>query len=51
MEQAVTKMGLSASAYSKILKVARMIADVEGLKEILSEHILEAVQYRILDKL
>ncbi|KAA0257781.1 YifB family Mg chelatase-like AAA ATPase [Deferribacter autotrophicus] len=50
MEQAVTKLGLSARAYSKILKVARTIADLEESKDLLSKHILEAIQYRILDK-
>jgi len=50
MEQAVTKMGLSARAYSKILKVARTIADLENSENISSKHLLEAIQYRILDK-
>lgn len=41
---------LSNRAYSKILKVARTIADLEGEEELSLEHILEAMQYRILDK-
>ncbi len=41
---------LSNRAYSKILKVARTIADLEGEEKISLEHILEAMQYRILDK-
>ena len=41
---------LSNRAYSKILKVARTIADLAGEEKISLEHILEAMQYRILDK-
>lgn len=41
---------LSNRAYSKILKVARTIADLEGKEKISLDHVLEAIQYRILDK-
>ena len=43
-------MNLSARAYSRILKVARTIADLDGKKDIDSTHIIEAIGYRSLDK-
>jgi magnesium chelatase family protein len=48
---AVTKLGFSARAYDRVLKVARTIADLEGSDEITTPHISEAVQYRMMDKL
>jgi magnesium chelatase family protein len=50
LEQAITKNGLSARAYDRILKVARTIADLDGKKDIESIHIWEAINYRVLDK-
>ena len=50
LEMAIKKMGFSARAYSRIIKVARTIADISEEKKILDKHILEAIQYRTLDK-
>ena len=50
LENAVDKLGLSARAYSRILKIARTIADLENRTAIEPPHIAEAIQYRTLER-
>jgi magnesium chelatase family protein len=50
LQSAMMEMGLSARGYTKVLKLSRTIADLEGSPNIRTEHVSEAVQYRNLDR-
>ncbi|MGZ6275224.1 MAG: magnesium chelatase subunit ChlI family protein [Syntrophales bacterium] len=50
IEMAIEKLGLSARAYTKVLKIARTIADIEEDEKLSASHVAEAIQYRSLDR-
>ena len=50
LKQAIARLGLSARAYHRILRVARTIADLEAAGTVMSGHVAEALQYRRLDR-
>ena len=50
LKMAITKYQLSGRRYDRVLKLSRTIADLDGCENIQTEHVLEAIQYRNLDR-
>ena len=50
LRAAIQRLGLSARAYHRVLKLARTIADLEGAERIVSSHVAEAIPYRTPDR-
>ena len=50
LKSAIVKLGLSARAYHRVLKLARTLADLEGAEAVKAAHVAEAIQYRVLDR-
>jgi magnesium chelatase family protein len=49
LRRAVDRLGLSARGYDRVLKVARTVADLDGDEAVMSEHVAEALQYRVVE--
>jgi magnesium chelatase family protein len=50
LRDAVNRLGLSARAYHRVLKIARTIGDLDGASDLTTDHVREAIQYRSLDR-